>query len=473
MGQNFIQKYIKGDLPIWSIFLFLCLISVIEIYSAGSFFVNNKDNHTSELIKHSLFLLSGAGIAFAIHRMPFKWVRLLGYLFLVVSIFFLFVLAIIPASHIPNLNIGGIPLFGVAVENDAARWIAILGIKFQPSEFAKLATVIYLASLFAGDPQKSLLLTSIAKWRKRELTDEYAQNLKFWVGLSVLGLVSLLILPENLSTALLLFGVGIIMFFMANISLLRLSILLASFVVIGVLGFFLIKSIPGETLEDLHLSRAKTWENRIENFTKEDSRSKYIYNKETAQVAHSQMAIAIGGWFGSFPGNSVQRDYLPQAYADFIYAIIIEEMGLIGGIVVILLYLMFLYRAGILAKKSQTDFPALLVLGLALMIVSQAFISMAVSVHLGPVTGQPLPLLSRGGTSIIITWIYIGIIQCVARSINEANEKKLLVNELKDPTAVQIDENSETDETLYDNEETDKVYEIEDEADSEINEQPE
>ncbi len=425
--SNFIRKYLKGDLPIWSIFLFLCLISVIEIYSAGSFFVNNKENHTSELIKHSLFLLSGGALAFAIHRMPFKWVRVLGYFFLIVSVFFLLILAIIPASYLPNLTIAGIPLLGVVVENDAARWIAIFGIKFQPSEFAKLAVIIYLASLFAGEPKKSLLLTSIAKWRKKELTDEYAEKLKFFVGGTVLLLVCALIFPENLSTSVLLFSVGVTLFFIARISLKRLFIGIFSVLTIVVLVFLLVKSIPTDSMEKVGLSRAKTWENRIESFLGEDENSKYIYNDATAQVVHSQIAIARGGWFGVFPGNSVQRDYLPQAYADFIYAIIIEEMGLIGGVVVILLYLMFLYRAGILAKKSQYDFPALLVLGLAIMIVSQAFVSMAVSVHLGPVTGQPLPLLSRGGTSVIITWIYIGIIQCVARSINEANQKNAAV----------------------------------------------
>jgi cell division protein FtsW len=429
MGQNFIRRYLKGDLPIWSIFLFLCLISVIEIYSAGSFFVNNKENHTSELIKHSLFLLSGGALAFAIHRMPFKWVRVLGYFFLVVSIFFLLILAVIPASYLPNITIAGIPLLGVVVENDAARWIAIFGVKFQPSEFAKLAVIIYLASLFTGEPKKSLLLTSIAKWRKKELTDAYAEKLKFFVGAGALLLVCALIFPENLSTSVLLLGVGVTLFFIAKISLKRLFIGLFSILAVGALAFLLIKSIPADSMEKVGLSRAKTWENRIESFMGEDDNSKYIYNDATSQVVHSQIAIARGGWLGVFPGNSIQRDYLPQAYADFIYAIIIEEMGLIGGVAVILLYLMFLYRAGILAKKSQYDFPALLVLGLAIMIVSQAFISMAVSVHLGPVTGQPLPLLSRGGTSIIITWIYIGIIQCVARSINEANEKKMQFNE--------------------------------------------
>lgn len=421
--QNFIKRYIKGDLPIWSIFLFLCIISVIEIYSAGSFFVNNKDNHTSELLRHSSFLMVGAVLAWAVHKMPFKWVRVSAYFLLPMSAVFLMLL-LLPGSLIPHIRIAGFTLFGVSVENDAARWMSIMGLKFQPSEFAKISLVIYLADLFTVDPKKSLLLTSIAKFRKRELTDKYAQQLKFWTGMAVLSFYCMLILPENLSTAVMLFGVGVILMFIANVSMIRLGIVLASITVLCLIMFVSVKSISGHTLDKVGLGRAKTWENRIESFLGENKKSKYEYNDKTAQIVHSQIAIARGGTFGVMPGNSIERDYLPQAFADFIYAIIVEEMGLIGGIVVITLYMMFLYRAGILAKKSQYEFPALLVLGLALMLVFQAFISMAVAVHIGPVTGQPLPLLSRGGTAVIITWLYIGIIQCVARNINEANKKE-------------------------------------------------
>ncbi|MDR3705065.1 MAG: FtsW/RodA/SpoVE family cell cycle protein [Paludibacteraceae bacterium] len=433
--QNFIKRYIKGDLPIWSIFLFLCIISVIEIYSAGSFFVNNKDNHTSELLRHSSFLLIGAVLAWAVHKMPFKWVRISAYFMLPLSAILLMLL-LLPGSLIPHISIAGFSVFGVSVENDAARWMSIMGLKFQPSEFAKISVIIYLADLFTVDPEKSLVLTTIAKFRRKELTEAYAKSLKFWIGILVLCFYCALILPENLSTAVMLFGVGILLLFIANVSFVRLVIFLSSVILAAFLFFVVVKYIPLskdelKTVNALHdkkknggvLKRFKTWEHRIENFTGEDKNSKYTFNDTTAQIIHSQIAIARGGTFGVMPGNSVQRDYLPQAFADFIFSIIVEEMGLIGGVVVMALYMMFLYRAGILAKKSQYEFPSLLVMGLALMLVSQAFVSMAVAVHLGPVTGQPLPLLSRGGTAIIITWLYIGIIQCVARSINDANAK--------------------------------------------------
>lgn len=421
--QNIIKRYLKGDLPIWSIFLFLCIISVIEIYSAGSFFVNNKENHTAEMLRHSSFLIIGAVLAWGVHKMPFKWVRVTAYLMLPMSAIFLLLL-LLPPSFIPNIRIAGLTLFGVAVENDAARWMSILGLKFQPSEFAKISIIIYLSDLLTSVPAKSLLLTSIAKIRKKELTEKYAVKLKFWLSLAILSFYCMLIMPENLSTAVMLFGVGVILIFIANVSILRLGIVVASLALGVFLLFVLVKSIPYESLEKVGMGRAKTWENRIESFMGEDQESKYEYNDKTAQVVHSQIAIARGGTFGVMPGNSVERDYLPQAFADFIYAIIIEEMGLLGGVGVIALYMMFLYRAGILAKKSQYEFPALLVLGLALMLVFQAFVSMAVAVHIGPVTGQPLPLLSRGGTAVIITWLYIGIIQCVARNINEAAQKE-------------------------------------------------
>jgi len=425
--QNFLKRYIKGDMPIWSIFLFLCLISVIEIYSAGSFFVNNKDNHTGELLRHSLFLIIGMVFAWAVHKMPFKWVRVIAYLLLPFSAMLLLVLAIIPQGMIPHLSIGGISLIGIDVENEAARWIVVLGVKFQPSEFAKISLIIYLSDLLTCNPLKSIVLTTIARISKKELTEKYAKKLKFWSALTILIIFFGLIAPDNLSTAILLLGVGFILIFISNVSFFRLIIVIAFGLSFAVGSFFLVRHTSKEKLEKIGLGRAKTWEKRVNSFMGEDKNTKFEYNDKSAQIIHSQIAIARGGWFGVFPGNSVQRDYLPQAYADFIYAIIVEEMGLIGGIVVIALYMMFFYRAGILAKKSQYDFPAMLVLGLASMLVLQAFVSIAVAVHLGPVTGQPLPLLSRGGTSVVITWLYIGIIQCVARSINEANQKNAAV----------------------------------------------
>ncbi len=191
-----------------------------------------------------------------------------------------------------------------------------------------------------------------------------------------------------------------------------------SITAVAALALTLVMVVPENKMPKA-FDRAYTWKARIERFVdgKGDDTQKYVINDENRQMMHGKMAIARGGVVGVFPGNSIERDYLPQAYSDFIYSIIVEEMGLFGGIFVILLYLILLFRAGMIATKCESVFPALLVTGLSLMIVLQAFISMSVATSLGPVTGQPLPLISRGGTSIIITCLYFGIILGVTRQL--------------------------------------------------------
>jgi cell division protein FtsW len=208
-------------------------------------------------------------------------------------------------------------------------------------------------------------------------------------------------------------------------------------------GYFSIKFIPENKLPGF-LDRAPTWVNRIDRFIfeKDNPDMKYVITDENLQVQHGRIAIARGGIIGVFPGNSIERDYLPQAFSDFIYAIIVEEMGLTGGIFVILLYMVLLFRAGRIATMSKTVFPAILVIGLSLMIVMQAFVSMAVASSLGPVTGQPLPLISRGGTSILITSVYFGIIFGITRQIKEEQLKAPKV-ELYDEEELDALENEE------------------------------
>jgi cell division protein FtsW len=425
--QNFFKRYIQGDYVVWIVFVALSLISIVEIYSAGSFFVNNKDNYASELFRHVGFLSVGALAALSIHRMNYKWTRLFIYLLLPLSFLMLTILVFIPSGF--DLKIGGFTLLGTVSENEASRWMIFLGIKFQPSELAKISVITFLADLYSKNPLKSFTINAFAKLFKKELNEKTSVSIKFWFGVAVLAIFSGLIAFDNLSTGVLLFGVGFLMMIIAKQPWLKIGLL--SIILIGFIGmgYLAIDNVSGETLDKIGLSRAKTWVNRINSFVNNKGNAKYAYTRETAQVAHAQIAIARGGFFGVMPGNSVERDYLPQAFSDFIYAIIVEEIGIFGGIIVILLYLILLYRAGIIAKKSNKDYHAILVLGLTLMIILQAFISIAVAAHLGPVTGQPLPLLSRGGTSVIITCMYIGIIQCIARNINEENQKELAVNE--------------------------------------------
>lgn len=390
----FLKKYLKGDSILWITFIALCIVSAVEMYSASSTLAYKAANHTAPMIRHVGFLAFGALIAFGIHFIPYKYIRILSYLGLIVSVFLLVLV-----------------LFKGKSENEATRWLSIFGFEFQPSELAKLSVVIVAADLISRI--------------KKEANNE---KVYFWNIIGMLAITCVLILLENFSTAFLIFVVVFFMMYIGQISWKRLGALSGVLILSAVLGFVIIKNIPPEKMPKA-LDRAHTWVGRIDRFLyeKENPVTKYVINDENRQVQHGRIAIARGGVLGVFPGNSIERDYLPQAYSDFIYAIIVEETGLVGGIIVILLYLILLFRAGRIATKSKTPFTALLVIGLALMIVLQAFMSMSVATSLGPVTGQPLPLISRGGTSILITCVYFGIILGVTRQMRD--EEGLIYSE--------------------------------------------
>jgi cell division protein FtsW len=387
--DSLLKKYLRGDATLWIVFIMLCIVSIIEMYSASSTLAYKAANHTAPMLRHVGFLAGGALIAVLVHLIPFRYIRLISYLVLVLSVFMLILV-----------------LFKGKSENDASRWLVIGGFNFQPSELAKLSVIIVAADFISRI--------------KNPKTDEKKY---FWSTVIMLGIICPLILLENFSTAVILFGVVFIMMFIGRVSIKRLGILAGAILMVIILGFGAIKAIPQEKMPKA-FDRAYTWTARIDRFTQntDDEESKYEITDENRQVQHGRIAIARGGIFGVFPGNSIERDYLPQAYSDFIYAIIVEEMGLVGGIFVILLYLILLFRAGRIATESPTVFPAVLVIGLSLMIVIQSFVSMSVATSLGPVTGQPLPLISRGGTSILITCIYFGIIFGITRQLKEGGQ---------------------------------------------------
>ena len=378
-----LKKYFKGDTVLWIVFIMLCVISIIEMYSASSTLAYKASNHTAPMLRHVWFLFIGSLVAFGVHLIPYKYIRLLSYLGLFASVFFLIWV-----------------LFKGQSANDATRWMSLFGFQFQPSELAKLSVIIVVADLISRiknpDDEKKL----------------------FRYIIIIVGVICALILLENFSTAILLFVVAYVMMFIGEISWKRMLIVGGSITAVAALALTLVMVVPENKMPKA-FDRAYTWKARIERFVdgKGDDTQKYVINDENRQMMHGKMAIARGGVVGVFPGNSIERDYLPQAYSDFIYSIIVEEMGLFGGIFVILLYLILLFRAGMIATKCESVFPALLVTGLSLMIVLQAFISMSVATSLGPVTGQPLPLISRGGTSIIITCLYFGIILGVTRQL--------------------------------------------------------
>lgn len=388
--NSIISKYLKGDFTLWAVFIGLCLISVMEMYSASSTLAYRAINHTAPILRHVVFLGLGAFLAFLVHLVPYKFIRLLSYGLLILSLLTLVLVFVIGKT-----------------ENDAVRWLEIGGFQFQPSELGKLSLIIVAADLIAR--------MKISKENERKY---------FPILITATLLICGLILPENFSTAVILFGVIFLMMIIGSVAWNKLLKLAGGLVIALTLAVTLVLLVPQEKMPGM-FDRVYTWVNRIDRYINEEDNAedKYTITDENLQVQHGRIAIARGGLMGVFPGNSVQRDFLPQAYSDFIYAIIVEEMGLIGGIVVILLYMILLYRAGRIATKSATVFPAIVMIGLSLMIVFQAFVSMAVATSLGPVTGQPLPLISRGGTAILITSIYFGIMFGITRQIKNETEK--------------------------------------------------
>ncbi len=403
----------KGDRVVWLIFLILCVVSLVEIFSATSTIVYRQQNQWGPILRHAMFLIGGVGVILLIHNIPYRYFSSL--IFVLIASIILLLLT---------------PVIGTTV-NGAERWISIFGFTIQPSEIAKISLMGTVAFLLSK--QNGMNDSVLFKWM---------------IGLmvAVCGIIAM----DNLSTAVLLFGVCFLLMFIGNVKITRLLKVAGAGIAVVVLFVLLLKVIPSDWTNSGALNRVGTWQNRINSFGahKElDEETYFTITDENYQVAHAKIAIANGGAVGVFPGNSKARDFLPQAYSDFIYAIIIEEMGLVvGGIGVLLLYVFLLIRAGIIAKKTEKLFPKYLVLGSALMLCIQAFVNMAVAVNLIPVTGQPLPLVSRGGTSTLITCAYFGLIlsadrfgigkprKDVAHPVSESDEEKP-----KKPTVETID----------------------------------
>ncbi len=384
------SKLFKGDRVIWILFMFLCLISVVEVFSATSTIAYKNANHWAPIVRHATFLLGGGVLVLILHNIPYR--------------FFSGIILLLPVSVVMLLVT---PFLGINA-NDAHRWLEIFGVQFQPSEFAKLSSIVFV----------SFLLSKRGKLSENQIFK--------WILIGVGG-TCLLILPENFSTAFMLFGVCFLMMFIGQLPFNKL-LRLAGFLIVGLLLFLLaLKFTPGAIAQYLP-DRFVTWQSRLERFSDGheealDEKGVYKITDDNYQVSHAKIAIARGGLLGQLPGHGQQRDFLPQAYSDFIYAIIIEELGIVGGIFVLLLYVILLVRVGMIARKCDKLFPKFLVLGCGLLVVVQALANMAVAVDLIPVTGQPMPLVSRGGTSTVISCIYFGIILSISRfGANMGNE---------------------------------------------------
>ena len=393
--NDFGRKIFKGDKVIWTVFIILCVISLIEIFSATSTIVYRQQNQWGPILRHAMFLIGGVGVILFIHNIPYRFFSSL--IFILLGAIVLLILT---------------PFIGESV-NNADRWISFMGFTIQPSELAKISLMGTIAFLLSK--QNGVNDSILFKWM---------------IGLMVV--VCGIIAMDNLSTAVLLFGVCFLLMFIGNVKLIRL-LKVAGIGIASVLLFILFLNIIPQSWTDTGpLNRMGTWQNRITHFgeAKEMSDEEYYtITDENYQVAHAKIAISNGGVLGVFPGNSTERDFLPQAYSDFIYAIIIEEMGILGGVFVLMLYVIILIRSGMIARKTEKLFPKYLVLGSAMMLSIQAFVNMAVAVNLIPVTGQPLPLISRGGTSTLITCAYFGLILSADR-FGIGKKKEPLVSEI-------------------------------------------
>ena len=400
-----VSNIFKGDKVLWMVFFFLCLISIIEVFSASSGLTYKSQDYVGPIIYHTGTIVFGFIVAIVIVHIPWRYFKLMTPFLLLFSI----------------VTLLWVLLAGTKI-GDAGRWINLFGFTFQPSEIAKGSLVLAVAQILSI------------------MQDEDGADPKAIKYILVLSIpIIFLIFLENFSTAALLSIVIYLMMILGRVPMKQIGILtgIGLGVVIMGLAFIWFAGHDKEELErmekqqkiemvagvkkeksflDKVFHRADTWKSRLMKFAddKEVAPEDYDLDKD-AQVAHANIAIASSNVLGKGPGNSEQRDFLAQAFSDFIFAIIIEEMGFVGSGLVVLLYIFLLFRAARIASRCEYNFPAFLVMGLGLLLVIQALFNMMVAVGLAPVTGQPLPLISKGGTSTIINCAYIGAMLSISR----------------------------------------------------------
>ncbi|MBP6871185.1 MAG: FtsW/RodA/SpoVE family cell cycle protein [Bacteroidales bacterium] len=383
-GEN---KHMKGDRVIWMVVILLSLLSLLAVYSStGTLAYKYQEGNTIYyMVKHMIILALGFGLMYLAHKVKYTYYSRIFQVALYIAILLLIVTLI----------------FGKDV-NEAKRALQLpFGLTFQAADLAKLTLIIYLARELT---------------KKQEVIHEF-KSLFIPVMLPIL-VVCGLILPGNLSTAVMLFVTSLVLLFIGRIRILNLMKLVGIAAAAFLLFIGILMLLPQGSQ-----GRLKTWENRMESFLAGADQ------EEDDQVVQSKIAVVSGGIFGKMPGNSTQRNFLSHPYSDFIFAIILEEYGLLGGSFVVLLYMILLFRAVRIVTKTPRTFGAFLTIGVAFSLVFQALINMGVAVDLLPVTGQPLPLVSMGGTSIWFTSLSIGIILSVSKEVG----KGTFENEPKEP----------------------------------------
>lgn len=385
-----IFQHVKGDKTIWAIVAILAVFSFMPVYSASTnlVYVVGSGSTLGYLIKHMVLLIMGFAIIYGVHKIPYRYFSGGSVLMLpIVIILLIFTL-------MQGTTIGGA---------NASRWIRIpfVGVGFQTSTLAGLVLMVYVARYLAKNKEKQI------KFKESVL--------QLWLPVA---LVLFLILPANFSTTAIIFVMILMLVFIGGYPLKYIGIILGAGIL--ALAFFI---LVAKVFPDAMPNRIQTWQSRIENFSDKES-------KEAYQVEKAKIAIATGGPIGRGPGKSVQKNFLPQSSSDFIFAIIIEEYGLAGGLVVIFIYFLLLFRIFVVIRKTTTIFGTLLVVGVGCPIIFQATINMAVATNLFPVTGQTLPLISSGGTSIWMTCFALGMILSVSASKEETEEDILDDNPL-------------------------------------------
>ncbi len=381
--MNKIVNQLKGDKTIWAVIILLAIVSFLPVYSASTNLVYTVGNGTGStfmlLLKHFTHLFIGMLIVFLVHKMHFEK-------FKKYSIFAIWI--IIPAllfTLLQGKTIGGA---------NASRWLVIpfVNFSFQPSTLAFTILMVYVA--------RTLTKINETKYTFKD------SAIQIWIPV---GAVLIFILPSNFSTAALMFAMVFMLLYIGQYPLKYLGIVLAIGLSLLALFFLLAQAFPKHKT----FSRVNTWVSRIENFTSDKP------DEDKYQIENAKIAIAVGKINGVGPGKSIQKNFLPQSSSDFIFAIIIEEYGLIGGYVLVFFYMLLFFRFLIRANKTNNLFGKLLIIGLGFPIIIQALINMGVAVELLPVTGQPLPLISSGGTSIWMTCLSLGIILSVTKREDE------------------------------------------------------
>ena len=396
----------KGDKSLWMIYFLLCMVSVVTIYSASSWMTFKSEAHWTPLVEQIMFLVAGFFVMIVISKIPCKYFKIFAIVGLpLVTLLLLYVLVM---------------QRGV---NSASRWMQVFGMSFQPSELAKSVLIISVAVVLSKMQKNEKVKTSKGvKNMIRATKGGHAKAFKIVTALTLI--ICALIFPENLSTAVILFSVIVIMMFIGNIPLDLMYKGLLTLIVIGTLFVTVLLVVPEKNLS--FMNRAVTWKHRIESaigIQEVDSTSQKFID-DTRQVMMSKAAIAASGVTGVGIGNSTTRDFLPHAESDFIYPILVEETGIFGAVFVLLLFVMLLIRVGRVAQKCDKFFPAFLVVGLGLMMVIQALVNIMIAVGLFPGSGQTLPLISKGGTSILITSFNFGMILSVSRYADRVEEKR-------------------------------------------------